>query len=440
MTQKEEKAAVQVDRANVPHLITHADSRPDANATQAIIKAIGDLKTQLKDPKNKGIDFGAFTLKAVNGAFNNVWNSERGDQPITFFQSNATGGANDLGPFLPLGDFAMPNFSTTMAAPPGYQILFAPSKDKSVLAPPVDFEWVLDDAGSGNSHNISYYKIISPAGYVSLGMACTPGPKPDASRYWCVRSDLVRAVGGRVIWTDSGQRWTHHNGTISAPVPNIAMPEPQMLLAPQTFLSAEAWSPAFAVVLEQADLLKDTQTFDADAPKYDPSIYSGTVTQYGLKSAKIVPYTAVADPGLVDQSTTSPFYFVVAEPYWACIDVLSTPQGGDFQLTKSVGTAQQDSATFSRNTSLTVSANVGVSYDGVSGSMSASYTQAFQVTKSQTTSGSTEVQTQVTLTFPKQPQTWIWERKTQIAVFRYDTSQIAPVTYSLPDITFIPSS
>ena len=434
MTRKSEVATI--ESRNIPHLISHADGRPDAKAVQAVSNAIHALNFQ------NGIVFGQFSLKCVTGAFWNIWNSQRGDTPITFFQSNpAAGGSNGVGAFLPFGDYATPGASYDPGAvpnAPGAQILFAPATDPTVVANPVGFSWILDDAGSNNSRNISYYTIVPPPGYVALGVACTGGPSPNPAAYWCVRSDLARAVGARGMWSDSGQRWRHHSGDISAPVANLAMAEPSMLFAPQTFLSVEGHNPAYGLVLQQADL--PVSTFDADAPKYDPTITSGDVTSYGLKSAKIVPYTALPDPGYLNQSTASPFYFIVAEPYWLCQLVLSTPQGGAFQVTQTVGTGQSDSQSFSQSTSMTVSADVGVAYEGVSASVSTSYSQSFSTSQSHTSSRSTQVQTQLTLNLPQQPTTWIWERQTQITVFRSDTTQLAPVLYSEPDIIFVPAS
>jgi len=165
----------------------------------------------------------------------------------------------------------------------------------------------------------------------------------------------------------------------------------------------------------------------------------GDETGYGLSAVKILPYTAVPDPGFLNQSAVSPFYFVAAEPYYLCTAVLPTPTGGSFQVTETVGTSQSDSSTFTTETSMTVSADLGVAYGPASLNVSASYTQSFGTSVSHTTSHETEVQTQITLNLPAQPRTWIWERQTQIAVFRTDTSQLSPVGYSETDIIFIPS-
>jgi hypothetical protein len=409
--------------------VTLADSRPDANAVQAIVDAITAL-----NPAENGVTYEPFILKCMSGAFNNVWNSERGDTPITFYQSN---GAN--APFLPLGDVAViGNQLSAGTPPPGTQILFAPSGDPTVLAHPVGFTWILDDHGSGNDRDIDYFTMNPPAGYVAVGIAFNgSGDAPNPNNYWCVRSDLVRAVGGNLVWTDSGQHWTSHNGNLWAPVAGLSVPEPSMLFAPPTLLSEEASNHGYALVMQQADL--QVEPLDPGMPVYDPTITNGDETAYGLTAVKILPYTAVADPGLLNQSAVSPFYFVAAEQYYLCTTVLPTPAGGSFQVTQTVGTSQSDSATFTTETSMTVSADVGVAYGPASLNVSASYTQSFGTSLSSTTTHNTEVQTQVTINLPAQPRTWIWERQTQISVFRTDTSQLVPVTYSEPDMIIIPS-
>ncbi len=407
--------------------VSLADSRPDASAVQAIVDAITALDL------GNGITYEPFILLCADGGFDNVWNSERGDTPVTFYQSN---GAN--APFLPLGDVAVINNTLNAGTPlPGTQILFAPSDDPSVLANPVGFSLILDDSGSGNDRDVAYFTMNPPDGYVALGIAFNGSDDvPNPANYWCVRSDLVRAVGANVVWSDSGQGWDN-DGTLSAPVAGLVVPEPSMLFAPPTLLSNQGGNPAYALLMQQADL--QVQLLEAGTPVYDPTITSGAVTAYGLSAVKILPYTAVPDPGFLNQSDVSPFYFVAAEPFYRCTTAFPTPDGGTFQVTQTVGTSESASQNFSTETSMTVSADLGVAYGPASLKVSASYTNSFGTSFTQTINHETQVQTQVTLNLPAQPRTWIWELQTQIAVFRTDTSQLVPCTYSEPDMLWVPS-
>jgi len=405
--------------------ISHAESRPDAAAVVAVASAIKNGNYAIE-----GVTFEPFRLRTIEGTFDNIWDSDSGT-PITFFRSNGKGGA-----YLPLGDIALVGLDTGAPTAPGAHFLFAPSGDPSVLAHPTGFSWILDDHHSGNPRDLGYFKMNPPANYTALGIAFNDShdSPPDPSHYWCVRSDLVRAVAAANVWSDHGQSWSH-NGNLNVAVLNIEPPpEPSMYFVPPTFLSDEGGSPAFALVMQQADL--PITPFDPVFPTFDPTISSGDETAFGLTSVKIMPYTAVTDPGVIDRPV---FYYIAAEPYWLCTQSLPTAGGGIIEVSTTVGTSTTQSAGFTSETSMTVSAEVGVEYGAASAKASASYTQSFSTTKEHSVTGSTEVQQTISLNFPAQPRTWVWERQTQIAVFRDDTSQLTPVTYSGSDLVFIPA-
>ena len=405
--------------------ISHAESRPDAASVAAVASAITNGNYALN-----GVTFEPFRLRTIAGTFDNIWNSDKGDTAITFFRSNGTGGA-----YLPLGDIAFIGSSFGTPTAPGAHFLFAPNDDPSVLAHPASFTWILDDHGSGNDRDIYYFTMNPPAGYTALGIAFNGSDNsPNVNNYWCVRNDLVRSVAAAEVWSDNKQDWKHHNGNLNVPVLNREPPpEPTMYFVPPTFLSAEGGNQAFAILMRQADL--PITPFDPVFPTFDPTITSGDETAYGLKSVKIMPYTAVTDPGVL---TRPVFYYIAAEPYWLCTQSLPTPNGGQFGITVTVGTSDTSSAGFASETSMTVSAEVGVEYGAVSAKASASYTQSFSTTTEQSATHSTEVQQTITLNLPDQPRTWVWERQTQISVFRDDTTQLTPVTYSGSDLVFIP--
>jgi VPS62-like protein len=406
--------------------IRHAESRPDAAAVAAVASAITNGNYALD-----GVTFEPFRLRTIADTFDNIWNSDRGDTAITFFRSNGKGGA-----YLPLGDIALIGSSLGIPTAPGANFLFAPNDDPTVLKNPVGFTWILDDHGSGNSRDIDYFTMNPPAGYTALGIAFnSSGDGPNPKNYWCVRNDLVRSAAAAEVWSDHEQHWKSHNGNLNVPVLNFREPppEPSMYFVPPTFLSAEGGNQAYALRMQQADL--PITPFDPVFPTFDPTITSGDETAYGLTSVKIMPYTAVTDPGVINRSV---FYYIAAEPYWLCTQSLSTPAGGEFDVQVTVGTSETNSAGFTSETSMTVSAEVGVEYGAASAKASASYTQSFSTTAEQSDTTSTEYQKTISLNFPAQPRTWVWERQTQISVFRNDTTQLTPVTYSGSDVVFIP--
>jgi hypothetical protein len=409
--------------------LSHVESRPNAKAVAAIVSAI---QSHVFDYTADGVTFGPFRLLPARGTFKNIWNSGGNGTAITFFQSTFDGTV-----YLPLGDIALIGQSLDQGSTPtapGVHFLVGASADPLLLAHPASFTGIADDHGSGNPRNIAYFTMNPPDGYIALGIAFTNGEFPNPNNYWCVRADAVRAVDATLAWSDRSQHWTSHNGSLNVPVLNRDPdPAPSMLFTPQTFLSVEGGNKSYALAMQQADL--PITPFDPASPTYDPTIVAGDETEYGLKAVKIVPYTAVSDPGFIDPS---PFYFIAAEPYWLCKESIPTPEGGEHDIRVTIGTASEKSTKFTDETSMTVSAEVGVEYGAASAKVSASYTHDFSITQETSSSNSTEVETTDKLILPAQPITWIWQRQTQISVFRDNTTQLAPVTYSDTDIRFIP--
>jgi hypothetical protein len=402
------------------------DSRPDAKAVQTIVNAIKALDL------TQGIVFKPFRIAVLPRTFTNIWNSERGDTPITFFQSNGSGGQ-----FLPLGDMAIAGQTLGPDGVPNMPgVLFAPTPDDpTALAHPLGFTKLLDDNGDGNPRWIDYFSMNPPKGYVAMGLAFSGGDLPNVNNYWCVRSDLVRPVNPRLFWNDQGSHWVNADGNLSEAIANLPINEPNMVYAPPTLIGVGMQ--AYVLVMEQAELA--ITQFGPTQPPYDPTLTAGDKTSYGLESVKILPYNAVPDPGFPNQSTTSPFYFVAAEPFYRCTQVLPTPGGGNIEITKTVGTSQSDSNTFTQQTSMTVSADAGIEFGPLSPHVSASYTNSFSTSVSHTSEHSTQVQTQITLNLPARERTWFWQRQTQIAVFRHNHTQLAAVTYSQDDIQWVSS-
>lgn len=407
----------------------------DSAATQAITAAI-----TAANYKETGVTYEPFVIKVVPGedAVRNLWNSERGDTAITFVQSTGA-----QGPFLPLGDTAMPGFSS--GGTPAGVMLFAPSAaHPDALAHPTGFQWILDDAGSGNSRDIDYFRMNAPAGYSAVGICFNDsGNSPDPNNYWCVKNEYVQAITRRSVWSDDGQHWKHHNGNLNAPAFGAAPPTlfpDQMMLLPPTFLSDEdaGSEGSFGLLAQIASL--PVQAFAAPEPTFDPNVTTGDTTSCGLTSVKIVPYTAMGgDEGYPNQAIASPFYYVAAEPYWMCQEVLPTPLGGSFTVEETIGTSQSDSKTFSESTSISVSAEFGAEFDVVSSSVSTTFTKEWSLTTEHTTGSSTEATNSVTINFPHQPLTSVWQRQTQIAVFRNDLTHLVPTTYGNSDLRFAPS-
>ena len=435
---------------------------PDAAASAAILQAIDANATNYMVA---GVSFGPFkVLVAEASVFQPIWwngfflddaskdagpsqypdrtaaaAAADGSGFITFFQYQGS-----VTEYLPLGDVISNTmdpsgpFGKPGVIASGGVMLFAPDQDPDALAHPTGFVAVCSDGGSGNPRNVVYYRMIAPEGYSPVGV-CFSADTPDPSNYWCVRTRYLKTVQAVDVWSDSGQGWSNNGDLLSA---TFAVADPpqdgSMLLIPPTYLCAQDQANEGAFALIGTPSLLPVTPFAPPDPPSEPGT-SGQTTTYGLGPVAIVPYTAIAaDAGVANNAITWPFYFIASEPYWNCDASIPTPQGGDEAVTVTVGVSTTDSTTFQQSTSLTVDCNVGAQFDLLSLGASASFTQAFELITESSTTGSTEVQTQVQINFPDQPVTSIWSRHIQMAVYRIDGSLVDTINYSTNDQRFVP--
>jgi hypothetical protein len=404
-------------------------------------EAAGELSSQAdglvqaailsKSFSQDGVEYLPFRVKSFSfqDSFTNIWaGGVLFGNMISFYQYSGSNGE-----YCPLGDVAATG-PFPEAIPPLGVLLFAPaSGHPQALAHPVDFQWILDDHGSGNDRDVSYWRLVPPEGYTAVGIAFGAG-KPNVNNYWCVKNQHCVPAGRRGFWSDQGAGW-EHNGDLTAPTLPGVPTDGSMYLVPPTVVSDEGGDPTWVLKAKMA--LLDLEAFDCPAPVYDPNVESGQETTRGLqKPVVIVPYTAVpADQAFPNQALTSPFYFVACEPFWHCDTTLSTPQGGYEQVTQTVGVTDAYSQTFSQETSFTIDCNVGLQFGDAAGSLgaSASLTQSFTLTTETSKSSSSENQTTQNVNFPNSNLVAVWSRQKHIKVFRTDASQVSSAPYSTKD-------
>jgi hypothetical protein len=374
-----------------------------------------------------GVNFGAFSALVVPtaGNFSDIYDGG-GDTSLTFYQYQGTAPS----PWLPLGDIVgVPAGNLA----PGI-LFFAPGSDPNAFAHPTGFTWLLDDSGSGDHRNVVYWGPVAPAGYVSLGICFTNSGDvaPNPANYWCVKQSYVLEVSSTTVWNDYHAHW-HNNGNLLAPCFTASSPEIAplggILILPPTVGSAQAGFAPYALVGTQATL--GVTPIPVPEPVYVDGITDiGDTTDCGLRgTVAVVPYTAVPADNLFQQALASPFYYVATEPCWQCTMIQPTPQGGSVSVQETIGVSQTDAASFAQTTSMTVGAEFGAAYGGVSVGASVSMTDELRLETSTSATQSTEVTTTVTLNFPTQPITSVWQSQSLIQVFRSDGSPLSAVVY-----------
>jgi hypothetical protein len=409
---------------------SHRNAAPASPAptTAAKVKAAIDLA----DFKDRGVVIEPFWLYVVPGRerFANIWNSQRGSNPITFFQFVAD---NDY--LCALGDLMLPKSLGENVCPwydDAVLLLGRTSAHPEAVAHPIDFVRIADDRGDSNTRTVIYWRLVPPAGYEALGIAFSSSDeKPKASRYWCVKRELLRVVGKSPAWSDEGQHWSNHNGDLSVPSfegSSTAADPGEMLVLPQTFFSSEdrGAETAYALAMPTMNLDVSSPTpepFDADG--------AGARTESGVKVVKVVPFSAVPDTGVERRGLDSPFYYISAEPYWYCIDVADTPNGGTHSVTYTTGVTHERAEAFRQRTSMTVSAEVGASYKGGEAKVSSSFTNEFELTTVTSDSQKSEVSTTDLVNLPP-GRNAIWEKRIDIVVYRTNGTILEPVAYRNP--------
>ncbi|WP_158624553.1 Vps62-related protein [Corallococcus sp. CA041A] len=399
---------------------------------------------QRADYKTKGAPFGPFNVIAgTTNDFVPIFFGTSGDQPIVFFGFN---GARNDG-YLPLGDVALVQQSGVWS--PISSLLFsknpADPDGSDSLAHPRRFDWVLDSTGSGNEALLSYWWPVAPEGYTALGLCFNQSNsiQPDPNKYWCVKTALLRMAAAVPFWSDAGQHWKYHNGSLMTPALDASSIAPDgdvLYIVPPTFLSVEGMRPAYVIAAKKSFL--PITVSPANPPTFDPNTGSGSVTPVGLLNVAVLPFTAVTDAGYINKPGESPFYYLANEPYWLCNGSRSTPGGGQFETSVTVGVSTSSSESFSNTTSFTVGVNAGISAGDKGGpnfGISVSYTNDMNVTTEQTQQNDSSTTDTITVQLPSQPVTQFWQRVQKLVMYRTDGTIVSVADYGTNDLRFIPN-
>lgn len=376
-----------------------------------------------------GAPFAPFLMKfAARADFNVIWSSERGDTAIDFYRYS---GSRTDG-FLPLGDYAI-----TDRVPFGKQpiMLLAPdANNPGALAHPVDFEWILDDAGSGNSNDISYWWPIAPEGYQAVGVVFG-ADKPATQNYWCVNNSFLQNVGTQGNWSDSGSHWKHHDGSLSSPAINATAPSNSLFLTPTTFLSNEysgntGSAKAFCLVVDKLFLPMPTLT--PTQPSYADTFGIGSATPQSVVNVAVIPASVVVDHSVGAEPDAAPFYYLAGQSSFLCTNAFSAPSGGKYSKEIAIGTTAISSKAFQETNGVTVSASVGIAAGdkgGFNAQLSVSYTYEMQVTTSDSLQNDTRTTEAIELNVSPSNRVLMWQKNVEFVTIRTDGTRMVNAVY-----------
>ncbi|KGE69946.1 MULTISPECIES: Vps62-related protein [Pseudomonas] len=215
-----------------------------------------------------------------------------------------------LNPFFSLGDIAVNHYRNINQSNVVAVVSDANKVDGTALRPPVDYQLVWHDEGTGALSNASIWRPIPPQGYVAMGLVYGVNyDKPSRHAVRCVREDLVVAskVGER-IWNDKGSGSASDLSTWSIMPPDASAGE--IYLAPGTFVANNSYArpglATYSLRLALTAQLNDLPPTPVLVGTESPTLEETTPT---LQVCEI-PWFCVKDPELtaVEQFQSSPVY------------------------------------------------------------------------------------------------------------------------------------
>ncbi len=340
--------------------------------------------------------------------------------------------------FRALGSLGFPGYSN----PDGnYAMMVVKEKDGSdALAEPVDYSllWFYRVGFMFYDTVATFWIPIPPDGYMAMGIVAQTGPeKPSLSDVVCVREDLTTpGDAGSFIWNDdeSGMPWDLGCWKIYPPE---AGPHSMAYLETGTFVAWNYWhQPEFHQVM---NVLKVELPMLAEAPyqTYVPQLNGYDTppeeTVPLMARAMLAPCTIVNDVIYGDnvqwRIANSPFYRLERHVFYKLL-YHNHNQTSEIQ-TNSVlirsGVTTTESETFWEETSVSVTAEAGVSIGFFSGRVSATVSTSFGY-ETQTSISELD-ETEVTSSINTAPgkAAALWQKYNRFVLKRHNGTYLEPV-------------
>lgn len=255
----------------------------------------------------------------------------------------------------------------------------------TMIKPPVRFELIWNDRGSGAKRDGSVWRPIPPTGYVALGdvFADFSWDAPNPAYYACIRRELAgrsyvrEGVIGDLIWNDKKSGSKSDVSIWQIRPPRYPSDSTERLILGADLLRAHS---SYDRPTEAVYALDLPAVIAKRNPPERPVLTShrepDPVAQI-TDRAVTVPCTIIKDPDktIAWQVANSPFYTLERRVNYS-LQIFRNNEAGTTPAESSVavttGVTKEKSEEFSKKTSVTVSASVGVEAKGFSASVSTS--------------------------------------------------------------------
>ncbi|MGY2682662.1 Vps62-related protein [Pseudomonas tolaasii] len=249
-------------------------------------------------------------LISFTSEFLPLWNDKGSGAHQAVGLWRPTTASDALGSFFSLGDVAVDHYRNINQGKVVAVVSDTNKTDGTALRPPIDYQLVWHDEGSGARNNASIWRPLPPEGYVAMGLVYgLDYDKPSRHAVRCVREDLVMmAQVGDLIWNDRGSGATNDLSVWSISPSDASAGE--LCLAPGTFIGSDsytktglaAYSLRLALTAQFSDVPPPPALTGHASPMQEETITTPHVCE--------LPWFCVKDPELtaVEQFESSPVY------------------------------------------------------------------------------------------------------------------------------------
>jgi len=376
-------------------------------------------------------EFFDIEIKEVDPQNAYLWN-DRGSgahQNVAFWKVNPSPGYYTLGHFTTSHHGIDKNENRN---PPVTITLKPKSNHSSLLAKPLDYEFIWNDAGSGADDDVTVWRMKCPSGYVSLGDMVSNGPKPTSEACRCIKKQAINAKGEQVrlvsrakyldfksegetnpkaFWTDAGSGakrdisiWLMY--TDQKPPSKSQVYMVASTFRANSFHSAPPAEDCYALVLdfpendilERVNLTKKIKLKGPQLPTEAEMKMSDIVQEYSL------PFFAVKDPDYdsqLEQFRSSPTYKVRRTTTYVPID--SYEPTNDETKEFSVTTGKSDESNYSNEVGVALGVSVTVGGEaGIAVAKTAAHvTASVELSYSHSWGGATTKYEERSFTYPQ---------------------------------------
>ncbi|MEU5127013.1 Vps62-related protein [Streptomyces mobaraensis] len=301
-----------------------------------------------------------------------------------------------------------------------------------MIKPPVRFDRIWRDEGSGAKVNGAVWRPVPPTGYVALGDVFGPWNSwdPPAPVYYaCIRKELAgrtyvrQGEIGDQIWNDRGSGSKADVSIWKVRANRYPADSTERLILGADLLRAHGSYSRPTDAVYVLDLPAAVTKRNPPAPPVLTSHAAPGPTEPVIDRSVVVPCTVIADPGksLAWQVANSPFYTLERRVSYYPQKHFDNSQGSveeSAPRTVTTGVSRTDSEEFSKRTGITVTASAGIELKGFSASVETSVSTELGYTSRHDITQFREVTDTWPLTIPPRKSAAIWSPRHEIIALR----------------------